>query len=255
MIEKVIEIVKDASIIMLDNNFDVVEKSGVENIVTSNDVRVQKYLIEKLKELLPDSGFLVEEENDNDITKDYIWVIDPIDGTTNYSRNIPVCAICVGLKYKEEMVLGVVYNPFAHKLYHAVKGEGSYLNGQRIHVKERPFNESIFYSSFDAYHKNRSHVMFNFLNNIFPYVNDIRRTGSAALEICEVAEGLGDLYLEYQLYPWDIAAASLILTEAGGYMCSLDINHLPLDRPTLGMCAASQENLKKLNDFALKSLG
>ena len=226
-------VVKSAKEIMLKDDFEIKEKSGISNIVTSNDIRVQEFLIEQLSRLLPQSGFLVEEEDANDTSKDYIWIIDPIDGTTNYSRHINVCCISVALTYKGEAIMGVVYNPYQEIIFYGEKGKGSYLNGKRIHVSNKRLKEAILYSSFSAYDKSRSHQMFNMLESMGGDINDIRRTGSAALEICLVAAGLGDLYIEYNLYPWDIAGASVILKEAGGFICSKGLRAVQgIRRPT-----------------------
>lgn len=110
-IESIIETVKEASLLMQTDTFEISKKGSFSNIVTSSDVAVQKFLCERLAELLPGCGFLCEEENMQDKSHEYTWIIDPIDGTANYSRGISQCAICVGLKYKSEMIMGVVYIP------------------------------------------------------------------------------------------------------------------------------------------------
>ena len=253
MLKQIVEIVKKASQIMLnDHSFKVSEKDGVTNLVTTNDVKVQEYLQEQLSKLLPESSFFCEEGNVKDLSKDYIWIIDPIDGTTNYARHISVCAISVALEYKGEIIIGVVYNPYQNALYTAEKGKGSYLNGERIHVSNKKFNECVVYTAFSAYDKTQSEKTFNFCKELFPQINDLRRTGSAAFEICSVGAGRGDIFFEIKLQVWDYAAASLIIKEAGGFISSLDINNLPLDRPSLVAAANSYENLEKIVNIGKK---
>ena len=253
MLEKVIEIVKEASKIMLDDkHFIIDEKDGVENIITTNDVKVQEFLFEKLSKLLPNSSFYCEEGDLKDSSKDYVWIIDPIDGTTNYARHIGVCAISVALEYKGKIIMGIVYNPYQNCLYFAEKGKGAYLNGKRITTTNKPFNECILYTAFSQYNKANSHTAFAFAEHIFQYVNDIRRTGSAAFEICNVAAGKGDLFLEIKLSPWDYAAASLIIKEAGGHISGKDGKAIPLEQPSIVIAANNKENHALLMEHAKK---
>ena len=253
MLNQIVDIVKQASQIMLDDeSFKVSEKDGVTNLVTTNDVKVQEFLQDKLSKLLPESSFFCEEGDVKDLSKDYIWIIDPIDGTTNYARHISVCAISVALEYKGEIIIGIVYNPYQNALYTAEKGKGSYLNGKRIHVSDKGFNECVVYTAFSAYDKTQSNKTFEFCKELFPHINDLRRTGSAAFEICSIGAGRGDIFFEMKLQVWDYAAASLVLKEAGGYISSLDINNIPLDHPSLVAAANSKENLVKLLEIARK---
>ena len=253
MLDKVINIVKEASKIMLDDHsFDVKEKGGLTNIVTTNDVKVQLFLQEKLKELIPDCSFYCEEGDIKDLSKDYIWIVDPIDGTANYSRHISVCAISVALEYQNKIILGVVYNPYQDMLFSASLGKGAYLNNKKIHVSNKKFSESILYTAFSAYDKTMSKTTFKFAQRIFPYINDIRRTGSAAFELCEMACARGDMFLEVKLNPWDYAAASLIIQEAHGYISGIEPFKLVLDGPSLICAANSKSNYKRLLKYASK---
>ena len=242
MLNKVIKIVKEASKIMLNDSFNVMEKDGVTNLVTTNDIAVQDYLVKELSKLLPNSGFFLEEGDERDSSEEYVWIIDPIDGTTNYARHISVCAISVALVKNNEVILGVIYNPYQKLLFHSVKGKGAYLNRKRIHVSTKSFKEAILYTAFSAYNKKESYKAFRFAEDIFPYVNDLRRTGSAAFEIASIGAGRGDMFLEIKLQPWDYAAASLILTEAGGYISGINENELPLFKPTIIIAANNKEN-------------
>lgn len=132
MIELIIAIVKEASSLVKDAKFDINAKSGNVNIVTSSDLLVQRYLHEKLSELFPESGFYCEEEDLQEIGKEFVWVIDPIDGTMNYARAIPESAISVALLQNNVPILGVVQNIFTGDVYTAVAGQGAKKNGMQI---------------------------------------------------------------------------------------------------------------------------
>lgn len=246
MILSLISIVREASKLMLVDSFDVSQKEGFANIVTSSDVAVQDFLKARLAELLPGSGFLCEEEDRHDLSHEYVWIIDPIDGTANYSRGIRECAICVGLKHGNSMEMAVVYLPRTDELFHAERGKGAFLGGRPIHVSERPFANSIMCTALAVYHKEHARICSDIIVETFLQCNDIRRFGAAAPELCYLAMGRCELYFEYLLSPWDFAAASLILEEAGGVLS--DLSGTPLDpTATTGVLAAnSRESLERL---------
>lgn len=246
MIEALIDIVKQASTLMLTDTFEINQKEGFANIVTSSDVAVQDFLKEHLSTLLPESGFLCEEEDVHHLNSEYTWIIDPIDGTANYARGIRECAICVGLQHGEKMELAVVYLPRTQELFQAERGKGAKLNGKPIHVSARPFQDSVLCTALAVYHKEYAQVCSDIIVKTFLECNDIRRFGAAAPELCFLSMGRCELYFEYLLSPWDFAAASLILEEAGGCLCTLDGNPLPLTQPTGVLAANSRENLDKL---------
>lgn len=246
MILPLISIVREASKLMLVAAFDIEQKEGFANIVTSSDVAVQDFLKARLAELLPGSGFLCEEEDRHDLSHEFTWIIDPIDGTANYSRGIRECAICVGLKHGDAMEMAVVYMPRTDELFHAERGKGAFLNGRPIQVSERPFANSIMCTALAVYHKEYAQVCSDIIVETFLQCNDIRRFGAAAPELCYLAMGRCELYFEYLLSPWDFAAASLILEEAGGVLS--DLSGRPLDPTAVtGVLAAnSRESLERL---------
>lgn len=253
-IESVIDIVRKAAELMKTDSFDIQQKDGFSNIVTSNDVAVQNFLCEELALLLPGSGFLCEEEDMIDTSHEYTWIIDPIDGTANYSRGIQHSAICVGLKHHNEMVQSVVYVVMAGEMFWAEKGRGAFLNGRQIHVSDRPFANSIMCTALAVYHKEYTDVCSRIIVDTFKQINDIRRFGAAAPEICYLAMGRCELYFEYLLSPWDFAAASLILTEAGGVLSNLQAEELPLTQPTGVLAANNEENLRTLQEIVKNNL-
>lgn len=245
-IEKVIDIVREASAFMIDVSFEITEKEGYENIVTSSDVAVQDFLCKHLEELLPGCGFLCEEKDVWDVPHDYTWIIDPIDGTANYSRGIDQCAICVGLCHKGEMLMGVVYLPRTGEMFHAEKGKGAYLNGNMIHVSDRPFGNAVLCTALPVYHKKYAEVCSAIILETFKHCNDLRRFGACAPELCYMAMGRCELYFEYLLSPWDFAAASLIVTEAGGTITAADGNALTFTRPSGIVAANSSDNHQRM---------
>src|SRR5574344_549554 len=152
-LQQVIDAVKQASKIMVGDRFQVFEKDGSANLVTSNDLAVQEFLYKKLHEIMPLSGFIGEEEDVNDIKEDNIWIVDPIDGTANYTRGLNLSVISVALMHKGELELGVVYNPFNDDLYYAQKGKGAFNNNQPIHVSKRSFKEGFLCTALSLYKK------------------------------------------------------------------------------------------------------
>ena len=246
MIDRVKRLVRKASEEMFTDTFEIAHKEGFANIVTSSDLAVQNVLKEGLASLLPGSGFLCEEEDRHQLGKEYTWIIDPIDGTANYSRGIDQCAICVGLKHHEEMELSVVYLPRTEELFSAVKGQGAFLNGTAIHVSSRQFADAVMSTALPVYHKEYADVCSEIIKETFKQCNDIRRFGAAAPELCYLAMGRTELYFEYLLSPWDYAAASLIVTEAGGVIANLDGHTPPLTEPSGFLAANSDANLRQL---------
>ena len=243
-IEQLTNIVRDASRLMVCDGFEIAQKDGCENIVTSSDLAVQNFLCERLSEALPGSGFLCEEKDIHDARHTYTWIIDPIDGTANYSRGIVPCAICVGLKHEDEMQMGVVYIPGAQEMFYAEKGRGAFLNGTPIHVSNRSFRDAVLCTALPVYHKEYAPVCSRIILKAFGQVNDIRRFGACAPELCYLAMGRCELYFEYLLSPWDYAAASLILTEAGGIITAADGSPLCLTEPS-GIVAANHPSSHK----------
>lgn len=253
-IEQLTSIVRDASRLMVTDGFEIEQKGGCTNIVTSSDVAVQNFLCQRLSEAMPGSGFLCEEKDVYDIEHEYTWIIDPIDGTANYSRGIDQCAICVGLKHADEIQMGVVYIPRTNELFHAERGKGAYLNGIRIHVSERPFANAVLCTALPVYHKEHASVCSEIIVEAFANCNDIRRFGACAPELCYVAMGRCELYFEYILSPWDYAAASLIVTEAGGVISSINGDKVSLTRPTGVIAANNMANHRQMLEIVASKI-
>lgn len=207
---------------MLRENMDAerrVEFKGDVNIVTDFDKKAQGMIVERIKSEYPDHDFLGEENLDEDEGGGFLWLIDPIDGTTNFLHRFPMFCVSVALKYRDEIVVGAVYDPMREEMFTASKGGRACLNRKKIsvsHVKE--LGQAMLSTGF-PYDIRETRI-----NNIDHFINfitraqAIRRGGSAALDLCYVACGRFDGFWELKLSPWDHAAASLILMEAGGRM-------------------------------------
>lgn len=259
MLDSLVKIVLEASSLMQTEGFIITQKQGAANIVTSSDIAVQHFLCQQLSKLLPGCGFICEEEDTHDVQHEYLWIIDPIDGTANYARGIRECAICVGLWHNQVMELSAVYLPRTDELFTAKRGAGAFLqyphSGQllrRIYVSKRPFSDAILCTALAVYHKEYARVCSDIILGAFQQCNDIRRFGSAASELCYLAMGRCELYFEYLLSPWDFAAASLILEEAGGVLCRLDGKPLDFTKPFGVLAANSEENLARLTNIAVQ---
>ena len=231
------QIIRDGAKIMIEadaQRLQVKQKSGTANFVTEYDVRVQRFLEEKLGELIPESEFLAEEgESDNPVGDGYTFVIDPIDGTTNFMFGRRASAISVALLKNKNAVYGAIFDPYSNRYYSAHFGGGAYCNHRRIAVSEREPGVGIASLGTSPYNRDTmarpvTEITYELLMNF----GDIRRIGSAALELCAVACGELDVYCEPILSPWDFAAGKLILTEAGGVVTDFDGGELPCDRPT-----------------------
>ena len=216
MLNLVIDIVRDAAKLAVGARFTTENKGDVANVVTSADIAVQKFLKEKLQALIPHCGFWGEESDARELDGEYLWIVDPIDGTMNFTRALQNSAISVALQRKGITILGVVYNFFTDDLYCAELGKGAFNNGTPIHVSQRPFAEGLLCTAFSAYKKEYSQICFDIAAELFPKCNDVRRLGSCAMELCYIASGKCDFYFELGISSWDSAAGELILHEAGG---------------------------------------
>lgn len=253
IVSEVKKIVKEASKIMMKRDFSVSIKTDESNIVTSADIAVQKFLKENLLKLLPESIFLGEEGNlpEELISGEgkYIWVVDPIDGTANYARDLGLSVISVALLKGKTQMAGVVYSPYRDEMFWAIKDKGAFLNDSLIHVSNRPYRTSMLCSAMSLYDRRFAKPCFEIIEKIYEESDDLRRLGTAALELCYLACGKVDLYFEIRLCCWDYAAATLILKEAGGYFEVMFHDGVVLDKPAGIVGANSLENFTKTKDI------
>ena len=228
------------------NDLDIENKEGNHNIVTKYDKLVQSKLKEELLSLIPDASF-IGEEGDNDINKNnkYKFIVDPIDGTTNFSRDFKMSAISVALLENNELIIGICYNPYTSELYEAQKGKGAYLNKKRIYVSNKYLKDGIVFGGSSPYYSELRKKSLEIQNKFASVASDYRRFGSAVIEICSVASGKAEVYFELKLMPWDYAAASLILTEAGGKITTIDGENIQYNNPTSILASNGKEDYLK----------
>ena len=217
MLSQTIDAVRDAGKLMLSfDHPDVYTKEGHANFVTQGDLAVQQYLLPRLAGICPDSVFLAEEKQNEPLTDRPTWVIDPIDGTFNYMRGRNCSSISVALLINHIPVLGVVLNPYADELFSAESGKGAFLNGKQIHVSSTPFEQAVVSFGTSPYNPGLARRSMAVGLRFLLEAGDLRRTGSAAIDLCDVACGRSDVFFELTLNPWDVAAGALIIEEAGG---------------------------------------
>jgi len=190
---------------------------GPADYVTQVDTGIQNFLAEELSRLAPGIQFLGEEEGLHEMSADTYWILDPIDGTTNLIHDYQHSVISLGLYDKGEITMGVVYDPFREDVYYAQKGKGCFLNGSPVGVSgERTLGETIISIGTSPYDRELTEENFRRFQRVFEKSQDIRRTGSAALDLAYVACGRTGGFFETLLSPWDFAAGMLLVTEAGG---------------------------------------
>lgn len=201
-----------------------VSRKSLGDFVSTADHRSEKILVTELQKARPDFGFLLEESGEIPAKdSDSRWIIDPLDGTTNFLHGIPHFAVSIGLQKGKEVIAGVIYNPITDELYWAEKGVGVYLNQRRLRVSGRKrLDESLIgIGSPYGTHGDPAHFARS-TQKLLPFVAGVRRMGAASLDLAFVASGRYDAYFETHLQPWDIAAGILMVKEAGGYVSDLD---------------------------------
>lgn len=235
LVERIADVVRICGDIILNANRSdsfVSSKEGHGNFVTVYDKKVQTELQTRLSSILPEAAFVGEEEDiHEDIHEGYAFVVDPIDGTANFVRDFKGSVISVGLLKDGEPYIGVVYNPYLDEMFTAKKGKGAYLNGRKIHVSDHSLSEGLVLFGTAPYYKELNDLAFKMAHHYFKQALDLRRTGTAALDLCIIAAGRAELYFELILQPWDYAAGSVILTEAGGKIEALDGSKMVFDKP------------------------
>ncbi|CAG9862726.1 unnamed protein product [Phyllotreta striolata] len=221
----VLPLVKNAGQELLSvKNVEVEEKGEFYDVVTVYDRKIEQILFKKIKERWPDHKFIGEEESYtkgiSQLSNESTWIIDPIDGTANFVRNLKDACISVGLVINKEQVMGVVYNPFMDELYTAIKGQGAYLNGVKIQTNgATDISKSVFNYELSLGVNTKYYDLYMYrLKHLLKHIGGIRSMGSAVMGLCYVATGRMEAYQCDGLFPWDAAAGVLIVREAGGYV-------------------------------------
>lgn len=195
---------------------EITQKS-ISDYVTEVDVYSEKTIIEHIEKHFPTHQIMAEESSNDYKKAEYLWIIDPLDGTTNFIHGFPVVAISIALMYKGELVIGVVHDPTRNETFYAEKGSGAFLNGNRIKVSSTALPElSLIATGFPFRNKQYIDSYIKIFRELLYSVSDLRRPGAAAIDLAYVACGRVDGFFEFALSPWDIAAGVVLIKEAGG---------------------------------------
>lgn len=251
-LEKIIDAVKAAGKIYkaAHGHINAEEKGSNVNLVTQYDKDIQDFLFKEMSKIIPGCSFLGEEEDGEKELKDgYCFIIDPIDGTTNFIKGFKHSAISVGLASDKELIMGVVYSPDQDDIYYAEKGCGAFLNGKKIEVSHESLARSLVLFGTCPYEHELAHKTFALTEEIFYKCLEVRRSGSAALDICYVASGKADLYYELILRPWDYAGATVILREAGGICKTVQNGEIDCSKIQSYLCG-NEQNIKEFFEIA-----
>lgn len=204
-------------------SYHKVEIKGLNDLVSYVDKTSEKLLVEKLELIFPQAGFIVEENTKTE-RKEYNWIVDPLDGTTNFIHGIPCYAISIALEFKGEIIIGVVYEVAQNECFYAYKGGGAFLNETKISVSNRnKLSDSLIATGFPIYNFSRLDDFINTLTYLMKHTHGVRRIGAAAADLCYLACGRVDAFFEYNLNSWDVAAGALIVKEAGGTVCDFKL--------------------------------
>lgn len=229
-------------------HFAIDHKDGINNLVTEVDKQSEKLIREIISQHFPDHGIIGEEYEIKESASRYKWIIDPIDGTTNFAHGIPICCVSIGLLDGNEIVMGSVYNPMMNEFFFAKKDGGAFLNDSPISVsKNSDFNRAFLVTGFPYHHNQQQFDITRAFRDLVALGLPVRRLGAAALDLCWVACGRFDGFWEYNLQPWDIAAGYLILREAGGKVTTFQNGDATIwDKETLATNGKIHEELRKI---------
>lgn len=194
-----------------------VEIKGEHNFVSYVDKTAEQKIVDALSKIIPESGCIAEENTSDKEGDVYNWVIDPLDGTTNFIHGIPCFSVSIALMAKDEVVVGVVYEVNLDECFYAYKGSKAFMNGQEISVtKANKLNDSLIATGFPYYDYRKMNPYLNLFASLMQHTRGLRRLGSAAVDLAYVACGRFEAFYEYGLNPWDVAAGTLIVQQAGG---------------------------------------
>jgi len=240
MLTQLLRIAREAGSLMLQyRDAAIHQKEGHFNFVTDADVAVQTYLKHELMLLVPGSRFFAEEQENEPLTDAPTFVVDPIDGTLNFMRGRNLSAVSIALLEQKQPVLGVIFNPYANEMFSAEIGKGAWLNGREIHASQTPFENAMVCFGTSPYDADLVSRSMKTAKQFLLHAGDLRRSGSAAIDLCDVACGRADIFFELRLRPWDVAAGSLIVREAGGVFISLG-HESPYYDSACGILACNQ---------------
>lgn len=232
--------------------FKIKTKSSSYDLLTIADKESEKAIVSLIKKYFPEHNILAEENIYKKTSSDYLWIIDPLDGTNNFVSGLPIFCVSIAMAYKNEIIAGAVFDVTRNELFYAQKNKGAFLNGKRIRVSSvDALKRALIITGF---YYNRGKEMLKTLENIKRFllknIIGIRRLGSAALDLCYVASGRTTGFWEFQLSPWDFAAGRLLIEEAGGKITGRKGEEIPLIKKSFVVASNGrihQQMLKVLN--------
>ena len=212
---------------------EIDRKEGHANFVTNIDREVEEYLQQALLSLLPGSQIIGEEKENSALSDAPTWIVDPVDGTTNLIHDYRCSAVSIALCENRKPVIGLIWQPYMQEMFYAEAGRGAFMNGAPIHVSENPFDRALVAFGTSPYHTDLAEKSMELALAYLHTCADVRRSGSAAIDLAYLACGRHDAFFELNLKPWDYAAGSLIVREAGGVVSMpLDPGEIRYDRST-----------------------
>ena len=215
-LDAAIEIAREAGEVLMAHRGVAFELKGEHDLVTAADRASEKLVIQRLKQRFPEHGIYAEEGGRAALEAPLRWYIDPLDGTTNFAHGYPMWNVTLALAKNEEVIAGVVYDPLNRELFAAERGAGARLNGAPIHVSKAPnLNESLVSTGFPSRRRHQN-VNIHFYYQLAMLTHGVRRSGSAAIDLAYTACGRIEAFWEFGLNPWDMAAGTLLVEEAGG---------------------------------------
>ncbi len=232
MINKVIQIAKEAGEITREGfgkNFLVETKGSLTNLVTEYDKKSEEAIINFIRKEYPTHSILAEESGKQEHSSEFVWVIDPIDGTTNYAHGLPIFSVSIGVQKNNETIYGVVYDVMRDTIYTSEIGSGAFSNGRKLNVStNNDLRKSVLVTGFPYDISENPDKAIERFNAFLKSSRAVRRLGSAAIDMCYVAEGVFDGFWEVALHPWDMAAGKLIIEEAGGLVTDFNGNKIDI---------------------------
>jgi myo-inositol-1(or 4)-monophosphatase len=233
MIDDIVQISKEAGALIRNafgKSHSIEFKTNELNLVTETDKASEKIITDFVRKKYPSHGILAEEGSDRNKSAEYLWVVDPLDGTTNFAHGLPIFAVSIGLQKNGETIAGVVYDVMRDVVYSAEKFSGSFENGSRISVnKNSNLGHSLLVTGFPYDIRTNPDRAFERFIAFLKHARGIRRLGSAAIDFCYVANGVFDGFWEISLHPWDLCAGKLIVEEAGGFATDFDGNEIDIN--------------------------
>lgn len=221
ILNQVIEIAKQAGAFIREERQkfdpDKIEYKGLNDMVSYVDKTAEQIIVTGLEKILPEAGFITEEKTKTVVAERFNWIIDPLDGTTNFIHGLPCFSVSIALKEYDELVLGVVYEVNLEECFYACKGQPAYLNGKEIHVSNKPkLADSLIATGFPYYDFSKQPAYMALFTELMQNCHGLRRIGSAAVDLAYTACGRFEAFYEYNLNAWDIAAGVVIVRQAGG---------------------------------------